>query len=193
MYSQAEATPPIIDGATYVGSVAVRPSPGRGRGLFTTKPVKAGELLLCEKAFAYSYASKETPASRCNTGILVNMNTDRVIMGGQETLLGRIVQKLYHNPETAAQFRVLHHGDYQPVTPLEVDGIPIVDRLVVTALIKCRLMLTGTSFLVERVVSLNSFGAPWSTLDQFRDGVETYTHSTCGSKQFSWLSFSLYK
>ena len=60
MYKQAESTPPLIDCATYVGSVAVRDSPGRGKGLFTTKPVKAGELLLCEKAFVYSYADDES-------------------------------------------------------------------------------------------------------------------------------------
>ena len=41
--------PPHLDHATFVGPVAVKASIGRGRGLFTTKAVKAGDLILCEK------------------------------------------------------------------------------------------------------------------------------------------------
>lgn len=128
MYKQAEATPPLIDCATYVGPVAVRPSPGRGRGLFTTKPVKAGELLFCEKAFAYSYAGNENPISRNNTRILMNLGTKRISMGGQAYLITQIVQKLYHNPESSASFTELHRGDYHTAGLLEIEGKPIVDR-----------------------------------------------------------------
>jgi hypothetical protein len=49
----SKVRPPHLDHATFVGLVEVKTSPGRGRGLFTTKAVKAGELLLCEKAFAH--------------------------------------------------------------------------------------------------------------------------------------------
>ncbi|KAK7751216.1 hypothetical protein SLS62_006902 [Diatrype stigma] len=166
MYQQAEATPPLIDCATYIGPVAVRPSPGRGRGLFTTKPVKAGELLLCEKAFAYSYAGNENPISRNNTRILMNLGTKRISMGGQAYLIAQIVQKLYHNPESSALFTELHHGDYRTATLPEIDGKPIVD-----------------SFLVERIVSLNCFGAPRTSRHQFLNSA-AYTkkagHDTCG-------------
>ncbi|KAJ8106589.1 hypothetical protein ONZ43_g7016 [Nemania bipapillata] len=54
MYEQARANPPMIDCATYKGPVAVRRVHGQDKGLFTTKAVKAGELLICEKAFAYN-------------------------------------------------------------------------------------------------------------------------------------------
>lgn len=128
MYEQAEATPPLIDCATYIGPVAVRPSPGRGRGLFTTKPVKAGELLLCEKAFAYCYAGNENPTSRNNIRILMNIGTKRSSIGGQAYLITQIVQKLYHNPESSASFTELHRGDYQATALPEVEGKPIVDR-----------------------------------------------------------------
>ncbi|KAH8753102.1 hypothetical protein F5883DRAFT_691147 [Diaporthe sp. PMI_573] len=53
MYKQAKATPPLIDCATYTAPVEIRNSPGKGRGLFTTKKVLAGEMLLCEKAFGH--------------------------------------------------------------------------------------------------------------------------------------------
>ena len=128
MYEQAKASPPIIDCATYVGPVAVRDSPGRGRGLFTTRPVKAGELLLCEKAFAYSFADENDPAARRNTRLLMNLSTKKMTMGGQAYLISQIVQKLYHNPESAEPFRDLHHGDYRPVSVAEVDGKHVVDR-----------------------------------------------------------------
>ena len=125
MYKQAESTPPIIDCATFSAPVEVRESPGRGKGLFTTKAVSAGDLLLCEKAFAYSFAGDEQ--SRKQTKILMNLATKRMVVGGQAHLLTQIVQKLYHNPSLSAEFGDLHHADYQKATVLETDGIPVVD------------------------------------------------------------------
>ncbi|KAL8977880.1 MAG: hypothetical protein Q9205_006406 [Flavoplaca limonia] len=42
--------PPLIDAATYQGLITIRQSK-YGCGLFTTRDVEAGDLLLCEKAF----------------------------------------------------------------------------------------------------------------------------------------------
>ena len=53
MDKQALKSNPIIGCATFSKPVEIRPSPSQGRGLFTTRDVSAGELLLCEKAFAY--------------------------------------------------------------------------------------------------------------------------------------------
>ncbi|KAI0903186.1 hypothetical protein F4823DRAFT_629616 [Ustulina deusta] len=143
MYKQAERTPPIIDCATYKGPVAVRKSNGRGSGLFVTKPVKAGDLLLCEKAFAYCYADKDDLIGRKNMSLLIQLDTKRSKFGGQAQLLTQIVQKLYHSPQVSEEFKALHHGDYTPVTVRNVDGQPVVD-----------------TFLVDRIISINSFGAP---------------------------------
>ncbi|KAI5919059.1 hypothetical protein F4810DRAFT_714901 [Camillea tinctor] len=150
MYKQSEATPPIIDCATYVGPVAVRTSPGRGRGLFTTKPVKAGDLLFCEKAFGYVYAGDDSPVSRSKTVVLLNLSTKRTVIGGHAHLITQIAQKLYHNHESASAFTDLHHGDYEAVGISEVDGQPIVD-----------------TFLIDRIISLNAFGAPRSSLGSY--------------------------
>ncbi|OTA56268.1 SET domain-containing protein [Hypoxylon sp. EC38] len=152
MHEQAKATPPFIDCATYVGSVAVRDSPGRGKGLFTTKPVKAGELLLCEKAFAYRYAEKDNPIGKRNMNMLTDLNDGFVCEGGQPNLITQVVQKIYHNPSQSEIFTSLHHGDYEPVAVSEVDGHPVVD-----------------SFLVMKIVLLNCFGAPRSS----RESMET--------------------
>lgn len=127
MYEQAKATPPIIDCATYKGPVALREAPGRGKGLFTTKPVKAGDLLFCEKAFAYCYADKDDPIGRRNMRILLQLETKTAHVGGQANLITEIVQKLYHSPKASEEFKTLHCGDYTPVAVSEVDGQQIVD------------------------------------------------------------------
>ncbi|KAI0003152.1 TPR domain protein [Xylariaceae sp. FL0662B] len=164
MFKQAEATPPIIDCATHVGPVAVLDSPGCGKGLFTTKAVKAGDLLFCEKAFAYIYADGSDAIGRSHSAVLMNLNTNKCIMGGLAHLITQIIQKLYHDPESSGVFTDLHHGDYEPVAVSEVDGQPVVD-----------------SCLVERIVSLNSFGAPRASLKNVEnDNRKRTAHPTCG-------------
>jgi hypothetical protein len=49
MHTQAhKLRPPCLNHATYVGPVSIKAAGSRGRGLFTTKEVKAGDLLLVE-------------------------------------------------------------------------------------------------------------------------------------------------
>ncbi|KFY06444.1 hypothetical protein V491_08625, partial [Pseudogymnoascus sp. VKM F-3775] len=68
IYSElSKLNPPTVDRATYIGPVDIRVSPGKGRGLFTTRAVKAGELLVCEKAFAYSFFDQSAPAEMHKT------------------------------------------------------------------------------------------------------------------------------
>ncbi|KAK1535380.1 hypothetical protein CPAR01_08922 [Colletotrichum paranaense] len=163
MHNQAKATPPTIDCATYTGPVEVRQSPGRGRGLFTTKPVKAGELLLCEKAFAYSYAGDDDTVSRQNIKILMSWDTKRMTMGGQADLLSGLVQKLHHNPQTASRFFDLYRGKYRlDETAEQIETV--VD-----------------TFLVAKIIGLNCFGAPRASVLHLTDtGVQQGSYTTCG-------------
>ncbi|KAF5575098.1 TPR domain-containing protein [Fusarium pseudoanthophilum] len=164
MYEQAEKTPPLIDCATFSAPVEIRESPGRGKGLFTTKAVSAGELLLCEKAFSYSFAGDGQ--STRQTKILMNLATKRMVVGGQARLLTLIVQKLFHNSSLLAEFGDLHHADYQKATVSETDGTPVVD-----------------SFLVERITSLNCFGAPRTSRESFLQATSSSSGMT-GDKHF---------
>jgi hypothetical protein len=118
-----------LDHATFTGPVVVKLSPGRGRGLFTTKAVKPGELLLCEKAFAYCYAGSSEEISKASSKIklLVNIHTNQMTMGTQSDLITAIVQKLWRNPSLLSDFTTLHHGSYEPVCVTEVDGQPVID------------------------------------------------------------------
>ncbi|KAJ4137178.1 hypothetical protein NW768_002759 [Fusarium equiseti] len=161
MYEQAERSPPFIDCATFSAPVEIRQSPGRGKGLFTTKAVSAGELLLCEKAFAYSFAGDEQSTKQ--TRILMNLATKRMVVGGQAHLLTLIVQKLYHNSSLSAEFGDLHHADYQKAKVLESDGTPVVD-----------------SFLAEKIASLNAFGAPRTSRESFLHATSSSNNMTSG-------------
>ncbi|RDW63192.1 TPR domain protein [Aspergillus mulundensis] len=136
--------PPQLDHATFIGPVIVKMTKSRGRGLFTTDAVKAGDLLLCEKAFAYAFYDAKNPKQ--DLALLVNTETDVITLGTQAQLVALIAQKVYKNPNMGEAFTNLHHGKYQAVCVSEVDGLPIVD-----------------TFLLERTMSLNCFGCPLSS------------------------------
>lgn len=122
--------PPELDHATYTGSVAIREAGVQGRGLFTVKAVKAGELLLCEKAFAYAYLPEiEEQAPELNYGVtlLVNVERDSITMGSQSELIGMIFQKIYKSPSFAPAIMDLHHGSYNSAGFDMIDGKPVLD------------------------------------------------------------------
>ncbi|KAF5673872.1 TPR domain-containing protein [Fusarium heterosporum] len=153
MYEQAKAkTPPLIDCATFSSPVEIRDSPGRGRGLFTTKAVSAGDLLLCEKAFSYSFIDDTRLTDEATW--MVNLTTKQMTAGASANLWPQVVQKLYHDSEALALFQELYHGEYKKATVSECDGAPVVD-----------------AFLVEKILSLNSFGCPRTSRDFFEKHV----------------------
>lgn len=117
--------PPHLDRATYVGPVSVRSTESRGRGLFTTAAVRAGDLLFCEKAFAHAFHDEDGNSQ--NISLLMNTETQTMAMGTQAELISFITQKLYKNPSLMSAFTDLYHGSYKPVDVSEVDGIPVVD------------------------------------------------------------------
>jgi hypothetical protein len=117
---------PHLDHATYIGPVELKQTKSKGRGLFVTKRVKAGDLLFCEKAFSCVYMSENTSAgSKMN--VLLNVESNEGFLGGQADLIKLIVQKLYRNPSLIPDFAALYHGAYEASTTLTVDEEPIVD------------------------------------------------------------------
>jgi hypothetical protein len=118
--------PPQLDHATYIGPIETRQVPNKGRGLFVTRAVRAGDLLLCEKAFGYAWID-EQPETHSDSTFLINVETDRIFAGGHADLITKLVQKLYRNPSLGPMFRSLYHGDYTSVDSFTVDGKPVVD------------------------------------------------------------------
>ncbi|ELR10159.1 hypothetical protein VC83_00714 [Pseudogymnoascus destructans] len=182
---QAEAKklrPPHLDHATYIGPVEVRQTASNGRGLFVTKAVKAGDSLLCEKAFAHCYAPEKSDAEKAGESIisiLMNPETNTAFMGTQADLLMSVVQKMYHNPSVSSAFTALYHGGYKGVDATAVDQTPIVD-----------------TFQVERTISFNSFGCPLSSVNSqakvrdHKDEPHTAFHSTGIWIQASYINHS---
>ncbi|KAL2066486.1 hypothetical protein VTL71DRAFT_2557 [Oculimacula yallundae] len=74
LYKATALRPPRLDIANFIGPVEVRDSTGRGRGLFTTQAVEAGEILLCEKAFAYCYAASPGEAAKMQSTHLAEIS-----------------------------------------------------------------------------------------------------------------------
>lgn len=150
-----------LDNATYIGSVAVKTTESRGRGLFTTTAVKAGDLLFCEKAFAHVFVANNDIERRHiivrakeqdkDTSDLMNTKPN-MVNSCQTELVELITQKLHDNPSLVLAVTDLHHGSYNPANVSHVDGMPVVD-----------------TFLVARIVSLNSFACPVSTRQQHLD------------------------
>jgi hypothetical protein len=120
--------PPHLDHATYLGAVEARSSPGRGRGLYTTRDVKVGELLICEKAFAHCYYDKhDVEKSSTGLSVLFNIETGKITFGTQGSLIGVCIQKLVRNPSLYPEFVKGYHGQYEGVNVMEVDGKPVID------------------------------------------------------------------
>ncbi|KAK5050943.1 hypothetical protein LTR84_003502 [Exophiala bonariae] len=134
--------PRLLDQATFIGPICVKAAGFRGRGLFTTKPVKTGELLLCEKAFAY--------APKTQVDVAISILSPGYGIATEEKLTTVVVQKLYRNPSLIPAITDLHHGSYKPVDVAEVDGTPIID-----------------TFLVKRIINLNGFDCPLSDRESY--------------------------
>ncbi|CUS08011.1 unnamed protein product [Tuber aestivum] len=112
-----------LDCAEYVGPVRVGDAGPKGRGLFATRDVKFGELLLCSKAFHVCH--KETAGAKLN--ILFNLKARKGQAGTHSQLVQELIQVLYHNPKKAKKFYELDSGDYKRVRGGIVDGLPVVD------------------------------------------------------------------
>jgi len=119
---------PQMDHATFVGPIFIKPSPGRGDGTFTNRAVAAGELLLCEKAFAYRYEEAECSEMLPSDGkLLMSSESGKITMGTQSDLIVEIVHKLKRNPSLATDFFKLNAGSHKPTERADSDGNPIVD------------------------------------------------------------------
>ena len=112
-----------LDCAEYVGPVRVGDAGSKGRGLFTTRDMKFGDLLLCSKAF--NVCHKEVANARID--ILFNLKARKGQAGTHSQLVQELIQELHHNPKKAREFNKLDSGDYERVRGEIVDGLPVVD------------------------------------------------------------------
>ena len=122
---------PRLDRATYIGPIEVRKCAieSHGRGLFTTRAVKAGELLLCEKNFAAAFATDETKTA-AESSRLENPSSDssRWRLKLRAEIAVHTFIKLIRNPSLVSAFADLYPG---PDADEEIDQetrLPQVDE-----------------------------------------------------------------
>lgn len=117
---------PVIKCATYIGPVEIKQTESRGRGLFTTKAVKAGDLLFCENAF--SYAVFTAP----KTNRKDDVELEQFIYRTQQCELAKLAtDKIFQVPSVLSKLSDLHHGSYTPFEASFVDGAPVFDMFVI--------------------------------------------------------------
>lgn len=117
--------PPLLDCATFMGPIQVRQTKSKGRGMYTTDYVKAGDLLLCEKAFSYAFANNSKESS--NTTFLMNLENNTAFQGTHADLIRDLVQKLHKNPSLMPAFVALYHGKYRSCRQSNDDDDPVID------------------------------------------------------------------
>jgi len=129
-HDSEKKAPPIMDCATYMGPVEIEQTDSRGRGVFTTTAVKAGDLLLCEKAFAYTFATSTKSDQEQKTAI-PTMETFKAAQRQAHNMLARQATNIvFQNPSLLPILKDFYHGSYTPLETSSVDGAPIVDMSV---------------------------------------------------------------
>ncbi|KAK3305708.1 uncharacterized protein B0T15DRAFT_206699 [Chaetomium strumarium] len=130
---------PRVEAASFVGQTAVKDSPGRGRGLFTTRDVAAGEIVMLEKAFCVVWGFE----SDALTAITYDVRDDRIRVS-PAGLTRAVVQKLLSNPSQIEKVMDMYgdwQGDSNTKNVFSTDDGPVVD-----------------TFRVHDIVSRNAFG-----------------------------------
>lgn len=126
MYAQASKGTHLVDCASFYGPIEVRETPDHGRGLFLTRDVSAGDLILCEKAVAYTHRDfwKEE-SDHC---MLMTLDTPRAADDSQANLSFQLQKKLLHNPAAAQPIAHLFAGnDSHGLRTAEPGAAPAVD------------------------------------------------------------------
>lgn len=122
---------PRLDRAAYIGPVEVRKCAveSHGRGLFTTKAIKAGELLLCEKAFTAAFAPEDSKtAAETDHPKYLRSYGSKWRLRLRAELAANIFVKLIRNPSVVSAFADLHAGPDADEDIDEDTNLPKVDE-----------------------------------------------------------------
>lgn len=142
-----------LDHASFTNNTTVRSAGKRGRGLFATKNIKHGSVVMVEKAFCAVFGD-DLGKIRSMT---VNINTDRCEFGTHAERLYEIIDKMRCNPTQASIFLELWDGGaFNAKKVSHVDGAVVVD-----------------AFQAQTIAEFNGFGCPAirSSLDDEEDSV----------------------
>lgn len=130
----------ILDHASFLGNTKVGSAGDHGRGLFATKDLAPGDVILVEKAF-YATFERNVPKEK---SVIVDVEKGRISLEKQAERIHGTIDKILHNPKQASRYLDLYHGDkFQNKVVRFVDGMVTVD-----------------TFRVEAIDRLNGFDFP---------------------------------
>lgn len=116
MYDELQESP-TLDHASFFGSYEVQQSrvENAGRGLFATKDIAVGELIICEKAFVHVWSDgsdqKATAASEIAVLLDMDFELQTAEVGTFAALVGQACRKLDLMPSTRKYFHQLYAGE----------------------------------------------------------------------------------
>lgn len=116
-----------LDHASFIRNTMIAATEHKGRGLFATRFIERGSLVLCEKALGFPNMSSGKSQTH---SVLFNFNTNTRTQGtAQGALFMELVHKLYNNPMLTSRFFDLDSGNYirSRKEGELVDGVPIID------------------------------------------------------------------
>jgi hypothetical protein len=128
LYAQVERGRRELDIALYEGPICAELTGEQGRRLTTAESVKAGQLLLVEKAFDYCGPSVESEATSTCLNVVVNPYEFKSMLGSECDIVSSAIQKAFeHKCKALTWLAYCECGSYSPAN---VTGL-VDDQLVV--------------------------------------------------------------
>lgn len=114
MLDEAVAKSPAsdMDRASYKGPIEVRQCAieSHGRGLFSTRAIQAGDLLLVEKAFSTAFTDRVDGDNKTSYDPATGLKSSKTMWQLQAELATTIFIKLHRNPSLTLAFADLYPG-----------------------------------------------------------------------------------
>lgn len=142
---------PRVDTANFTVNTVIKASAGRGRGLFATRSLNIGDLIMAETAFCGVWGHEKAGAM----SLKWDARSPQRIVPSQVGLWRKIVHQMRHNPETSRALLDLQggYGGIGKDTIKDDDGLAVID-----------------TFQVYDLVVRNQFGLD-ATLEQAQQGI----------------------
>lgn len=121
----------ILDYASFLKNTKVASVGDRGRGLFATKHLGPGDVILVEKAF-YATFERDVPKE---TSVIVDVKEGQISLEKQAERVHGTIDKILHNPKQASRYMDLYDGGkFQNKVVKFMDGMATVDIFRVQAI-----------------------------------------------------------
>ncbi|KAJ3478628.1 hypothetical protein NLG97_g8524 [Lecanicillium saksenae] len=163
MYQQAETSPHLVDCANFYEPIEARPSPLHGRGLFLTEDLSVGDLIMCEKASAYSLRAQHKKSDVDMFAFVVRQDSPSLDRPAHEALDAQLQQKLLHNSDAHRPIMDLWCGtEHPPQSTADSGAGTVFDSPRSPHILANKLQY---SFVVENIVYYNGMicSAPAAT------------------------------